>query len=379
MIALASALALFGGLLTLAASAPGDPSCIPTRKTNEELLRIAVHELVPELREAAAKALIERLHDESPSLERLEELASSPSAELREEVLPLLTEAYLEAIERGQLTLEGLTAGILRSETRELRRARAEAALKRLLGEVCPPSPKPELLGRLVRLLRGEEEELCGYRFDGSHREIREAALAAALVHKADPSKLLSCEEWRAIAATGETPELRWFAAAIYVYRYPCFAVFRDPEVLLELAIAGGSHELRFTAAFAYVMHHLKLDLERLLELAAHGESEELRWAAAVFLAFTLLVSELDEAELFELATAGETVQVRFAAGGALGMRWGDRASHEALAVSEIPRRSRAEARSLEQALIIFAAENTMARPELAQAAIRPLVDLWKE
>ena len=129
------------------------------------------------------------------------------------------------------------------------------------------------------------------------------------MAHKADPSQLHSCEEWRAIAATRETPELRWFTAAVYVYRYPCFAVFKDPQALLELAIAGGGHELQFVAALAYVTRHLKFDLERLLETAAHGESEELRWAAAAFLTLALL--RLSEAELLELTTAGETVQVR--------------------------------------------------------------------
>ena len=128
--------------------------------------------MVPELREAAAKALIVRLQvqeeDEGPALGYLEELARSPSAELREEVLPLLTDAYLEALKQGQLALDELIAEILQSETGELRRARAEAALKRLLGEVCPPTSEPELLGKIVELLRGGEEELCGYRFDGS-------------------------------------------------------------------------------------------------------------------------------------------------------------------------------------------------------------------
>ena len=382
LLVIASVLALLSGASVLPTiSASSGPSCADAAKTDEELLQIAVHELVPELREAAAKALIVRLQiqegDEKPALGYLEELARSPSAELREKVLPLLTDAYLEALEQGQLALDGLIAEILRSETGELQRARAEATLKHLLRGVCPPAPEPELLGKIVRLLRGGEEELCGYRFDGSYTEIREAALAAALAHKADPSQLHSCEEWRAIAATGEIPELRWFAAAVYVYRYPCFAAFRDPQALLELAIADGSHELRLTAAFAYVTRHLGFDLEELLETATHEESEELRWAAAAFL--TLAFLRLSEAKLLELATAGETVQVRWAAGGALGLRWGDRATQGTLASSDIPRQSRAEARSLEQALIIFAVENTVAQPELARVAIQPLAIIWSE
>ncbi|MFQ6116712.1 MAG: hypothetical protein ACE5LQ_00440 [Candidatus Bipolaricaulia bacterium] len=47
------------------------------------------------------------------------------------------------------------------------------------------------------------------------------------------------------------------------------------------------------------------------------------------------------------------------------------------LRISDIPRRSRAEAHSLEQALIIFAVENTVAHPELAGAAVGPLEIIW--
>ena len=58
-------------------------------------------------------------------------------------------------------------------------------------------------------------------------------------------------------------------------------------------------------------------------------------------------------------------------------MRWVDRALEGRLTGSDIPCRSQAEARSLEQALIILAVENTTARPELARAAIQPLAIIW--
>ena len=86
---------------------------------------------------------------------------------------------------------------------------------------------------------------------------------------------------------------------------------------------------------------------------------------------------------LYELAINGETKELRWAAGSALGRCWQHRLElarlgvGQGLSISDIPRRSRARAHSLEQALIIYATENTVIHPEAAQAAIPLLEELY--
>jgi hypothetical protein len=415
-------LVLLAGLI---ASAQAGSTCADGRKTDEELVRIATHDLVHELREAAARALLERLagafkEGEPPSVAYLEGLVGGPSPELRQWVAGLLSLSIMVELSRGELPIDQLILGIYTGETAELRQARAWGVMLALFAQealgISPESlarkavegPReimeirlaPELaldlLRRLEGLLRGREEELWGYHFDGSVEAIRGGAylLAVALLHMKighAPYRLHPCEGWFELAERGETAELRSIASHFYFEIGYCAPP--DPEALRALAAGGASPEARFFAAMIYVEREVggrRLGLAGLIDLALHGESEELREAASFFLEGSFLEALLDKkitiAELYELALRGETPQLRSAAGFALGNWWRFRlrgpswaGRPEELKISDIPRQSPAEPHSLEQALIIFAVENTVAHPELAGAAILPLIYIWGE
>jgi len=424
-------LLLVGGLLAAA-----DPTCVGERKTDEELLQIATHELVHELRTAAAEVFTNRLwvrsaEGEQIPLDFLEDLARSPSPELRGRIPSLLYRAYERALSRNELTIDGLLQGIYTGETYELRLVRAHITMRTLfVTEALGLSPSapfeswlasyerllrnglwPELLRKLMNLMRGEEEELWGYRFDGSLDVIRSAALATAFIFSLTPesgfpsaelAQFCPCEEWRSLAGRSETPELRYFAAVVYVWH----CAPRDPKAMHELAANGESHELRIIAAIHYVTSlAISASIDELMELTIHGGSEEIRdvaldhlslelgLACADFILFSSMFGHqegmITPEELYKLALEGETPQLRRAAGEALGkcweralwvgereIAWGLELGLE-LTIADIPRRSTAEAHTLEQALIIFAAENTVAHPELAGAAVKPLVIIW--
>jgi len=408
---------MIGGLL---ASAQGGPTCATGKKTDEELLQIAAHDLVHELREAAARVLADRLttrifeEGEYIPVSYLEELARSPTPELRGRTGGLPTFSYFEALARGELTIDELVSGTYTGETYELRLARAQAAMLALfITEILELSPEeflekflqdpealselrldPEialdLLRKLENLMRGGEEKLWGYRFDGSCKAVRRAAFGVSfLIAGIDPrvpSQLHAQKEWLDLAERGETWELRWFAT--YVYFFIAHFAPLEPRALRDLAINGESPELRLFAAFSYLERiGDELGLDMLKDLAVHGESEELRDAASSYLVGAFFTSDISAEELYELALEGETSQLRRAAGEALGVHWmlaieamardpGGLSDRE-LRISDIPRRSTAKAHSLEQALIIFAVENTVVHPELAQAAIGPLMVIW--
>lgn len=417
-----TSLILVGGLLA-SAQVRVSPTCVDGKKTDEELLQIASHDLVHELREAAANVLATRLVKRSieggraPNLNYLENLGRSPASELRGKTLGLLVFAYLEALSQGELSLDQLVQGIQTGETPELRQARAVSAFLALfsqkvlglspaellegfpmaLGKLEELSLAPELavdlLRRLEGLMRGREEELWGYRFDGSLEAVRLAALGLGSIlsfMKTGPTALHllhPCEGWLELAEEGETTELRWFASIVYIKTSHCAP--GEPELLRELAVRGLSSELRWSAATSYLeMVGRRMRLAELIELTIHGESEELREAAKYWLTWpfveALLEGAMSAEELYSLGLEGETSQLRWAAGRALGLYWrsklerGARLGIGGLKPSDIPRRSAAEAYTLEQALIIFATENTIAHPELAQGAIPPLESIWK-
>lgn len=364
---------VIGGLL---ASAQTGPTCADGKKTDAELLQIATHDLVSELREAAAITFSGRLQlqSELPFLDYLEELARGPSLELRRWIWDVLQSAYAQALERGQLTLDELAAKIPQGGTFELRYARAGAVIDYLLQGGFPP----ELAGKFERLLGGGVEGFDGVSLDGGLRAIRQAAYFRLWIdsYRGTWLTLHSCAEWEEIAAGGTTEELRLLAAAAYVNNFSC--ILLGPESRLkELAINGASHELRLTAARAYVDFHQFTGLEELIALATSGENEELRSAVRVRLARALVGGQLSDGEIYELARSGHTWQLREAAGWALGMRWANEAFQGTLTISAIPRQSRTRAYSLEQALIIFATENTVAHPKLALAAIGSLGTIW--
>ena len=412
-------LILIGGLLA-SAQAKVNPTWAYGKKTDEELLRIATHELVHELREAAASVLTTRLlkrvieEGQVPELNYLEDLGRSPTPELRSKVSVsgLLIFGYMEALSRGELSPAQLIQGIRTGETPELREARAASVFlalfsqealglsltelfERLLTapegiEIEEMSLAPELaldlLRRLEDLMRGREGELWGYRFDGSLEAIRRAAfwlgffLSFMETGPAALQLLHPCEGWLELAGEGETKELRWFASFVYFNVSHCAP--REPELLRELAIRGVSSELRYFAAISYFeIVKERLGLAELIELATHGESEELREAVKHWLVWSfveaLFEGTMSAEELYNLGFEGKTPQLRWAAGRALGFYW--QAHLPLLRISDIPRRSPAEAHTLEQALIIFATENTIAHPELAQAAVPPLRFIWGE
>lgn len=409
-------LVLAGGLL---ATAQAGSTCADGKKTDEQLLQIASRDLVHELRAAAASVLAERLskrveEGQIPDLNYLEALAASPSLELREIVSGPLIFAYEEALSRGELSLDELIQGIGTGETFELRLARAGTALLALFSrealglslaefsrlEELPaelslaPELALDLLRRLERLMGGGEEKLWGYRFDGSSEAIRWAAAILGFIFpiftRTEPVafQLHPCQGWLEVAGEGETPELRSFASYVYFFFADGYCRPREPETLRELAVSGASSEVRYYAAFLYLdLVGEELGLAELIDLTIHGESEELRDIAKIFLSLrffdALFEEEMSPEELYTLALEGETPQLRWAAGDALGSYWSFRLDPIGsvrwgrLEISDIPRRSQAEASSLEQALIIFAVENTVAYPELAQAAIEPLVFIW--
>lgn len=366
-------LLVVGGLL---AAAQGGATCANGKRTDEELFQIATHDLVPEFRAAAAIAFSGRLQSqpEMPSLGYLEELARGPSPELRRQIVGVLESAYTGALGRGQLTMEELAAKIPQGETFELRLARAGA----VIGYLLWGGLSPELVRKFERLLGGGEVKFDGYPLDGQLRAVRQAAYSSLWIHTYwdEWLALHSCAEWEEIAAAGATEELRFLAAQTYVNNFSC--ILPDPEPKLrELSVSGASHELRLVAASVYVNFHQFGSFEELLELAVHGESEELRSAVRFRLARALVHGQSSDGEIYELARTGETPQLREAAGWALGMRWGYAALEGTLTISDVPRQSQARAYSLEQALTIFTAENTVAHPELAWAAIGPLIYIW--
>jgi len=301
------------------------------------------------------------------------------------------------------------------------------------LGEIIPAFPPAflprleeelavELLRSLMRLMEGEGVELWGYRWSGESEAVRRAAfqlaqhiLALFITSKEEEVllKLHPCEGWLELAEEGKTTESRWFASSIYLDQ----CVPSELDLLRELAIAGGGFELRFLAARLYLLHYFSYRfsgqyylgsqqmIDWLTELAVRGESEELRAIASRFLTWPLQVActgvrltvhfhtrefglfsftirpegEIPPESLYELALEGERAHLRWAAGWALGWCWRHKLFVRELEIADIPRRSKAEAHTLEQALIIFATENTIAYPELAQAAVLPLEFIWGE
>jgi len=433
---------LLGMLLAgaVASAQSGLSSPYGAKKTDEELLRIATYELVSELREAAADELAWRLREATVrDIAYLEGLMKVSTPELRGALLcySLLTDAYREGLARGELAIDELISGIYTGETPELRLARAQIAMEALfitrtlgmplekIADFPPPSlPRleeelvMELLRSLMRLMEGEGVELWGYRWSGESEAVRRAAfrlaqhiLALFITSKEEEVllKLHPCEGWLELAEEGKTTESRWFASSIYLDQ----CVPSELDLLRELAIAGGSFELRFLAARLYLLHHFSGQyylgsqqmIDWLTELAVRGESEELRALASRFLTWPLQVActgvrltvhfhtrefglfsftirpegEIPPESLYELALEGETAHLRWAAGWALGWCWRHKLFVRELEIADIPRRSKAEAHTLEQALIIFATENTIAHPELAQAAVLPLEFIWGE
>lgn len=184
-------ISLLSGLLAFSSNA----DCARGKKSDFELLQTATHDLVPELRTAAAHLLTERLQKGPlPAIVRLEELVRGPSAELRHALVRVLQQAYFQALQSGRLSLQELVAEIPQGETFELRLARAAAAINYLLWS----SLNRELAGELLRLLGGDMVEISGYRFDGALRAVRLAVYAQLQIYLRQ-SELLwvhSCRGW---------------------------------------------------------------------------------------------------------------------------------------------------------------------------------------
>lgn len=430
-----------------AAQVQTDSECPSPYKTDEQLLQIATHEAVHEIREAAAQVFAVRFTIEFLksfktgqffSLDYLEDLERSPSAELRANVpFNPLEFFYLKALATGQLTLEDLIAGIATGETFQLRLARAVTVVYSLFGSKVMGLSLEEMAAQeeasyrelaeggfesseessfteheraailefypaVEELLRGETVEIWGYRFDGVLPAIRGTFFMLAYLiavprlgfTEEEILQLHSPEEWLELAGEGATRELRSLATFVY------FIYFRPQELeeLERLATEGKSPELRYLAAYSFMkrlFEERKPTPEELLDWTVHGRSAELRQVAACSLRFEFWSACLEGEEiagqqvtpewLYELAITGETEQLRWAAGAALGQCWTARLEEsrfiskpgQGLQISDIPRRSRAEPHSLEQALVIYATENTVIHPEAAQAAIPVLTVLY--
>ena len=369
-------------------------------------------------------------------LDYLEELERSPSVELRTN-LPLapLEFAYLQALAEGGLTLDQLVAGIDTGETFQLRLARAMTVVHLLFNQEIIGMSLQEFISQqedyyhslaegrfpeitlefsqrereailelwptMEELLQGQEVEIWGYRFNGTLPAARRAFSWIGFL-LAPPElgfstdevlKLRSPDEWLELAENGTTTELRWIAAFIYFTRF----LPQELDELQRLATEGGSHEVRYLAAWL-LMERLSEEREptpeELLDWATHGASAELRQWAAYSLEFEFWSACRNEEEiagqrvtpewLYKLAKNGETKELRWAAGAALGWCWRSRMElarrlglGEGLSISDIPRQSEVKAQSLEQALIIYATENTIIYPEAAQAAIPVLIALY--
>lgn len=264
---------LIGGLLATAA-----PSHTAHRGSEQELVEIASRNLVPEIRAGASLALTWRLTEdcgeiaenvmpilragpeklqalleeierikgpEKEFLEKLEEIATGPTPELRRAAIkPLACCSYpfyllvsgLSGLLQEQLPIEGLTveeliASIPEGESFELRLARAIAAVRHLRSANPCELPAAGLVTRELGILQGGSVEFCGFELDGSIPAIREAFLFGTEVFSYRyhsvmdfPSQpgyhmknMLGCEELMEGSVNGETPQFRAAVASAYV------------------------------------------------------------------------------------------------------------------------------------------------------------------
>lgn len=174
-------------------------------------------------------------------------------------------------------------------------------------------------------------------------------------------------------------------AATLWRFSIDDKLLARDPrfrETLLDKALQGCSPELRAIAARLYVEFRVfkeGLRTEGLSRLALEGGSTELRAAAASHLAYYLASDrKLSDEDLQRLALTGKTSEFKSAAGLALGQRWQLEALIGKLGLTTVFSFIGPDRRTLQQGnLIQFAAAHTGVHPELAQAAILPLSEIF--
>jgi len=153
-------------------------------------------------------------------------------------------------------------------------------------------------------------------------------------------------------------------------------------ETLLDKALYGCTHELRVAAAELYLFAPVGLTRKNEAELkvlALEGGSAELRSAAASRLAF-FYAFEQDWSDIYlqQLALTAETTELKSAAALALGLRWQVTAQKRELGLTTVFSFLGPDGRTLRQGnLIQFVAAHTAANPELAQAAILPLYQIF--
>lgn len=140
--------------------------------SDQDLKALAMAGPSRELRAAAGAALRQRLLEAELGLEKLEELATGPTPELRGATIPALVQATVAAVGRGELSLGALASSIAEGPSHELRLARAEALFLLFRAELVAREAQPTV----EAILRGESVVVNGVEIDGGLQEIRAAA-----------------------------------------------------------------------------------------------------------------------------------------------------------------------------------------------------------
>jgi hypothetical protein len=268
----------------------------------DELVRLASFEAFPEIRQAAAIALVPDWVVSQESDENLRELAETGlSAELRSAAAQALGIRLAEAA----LDEESLITLILSADFVEILEAAAA--------------------GLEARLLVGDFsiDELTQFAVDSRSELIRKAAVTA--LASGYSNSQLSDRALNDIVSGGATAEVRLAAAQALASR-----ITLNTESLLELVdggiisleqtLAGSNPELRMAAQplYAQSLANADLEVELLIEMAGDTTAtSELRSAAGEVLAEKLLQLNLPLDQL-EVLSTGATSELRNAAHTAL-------------------------------------------------------------
>jgi hypothetical protein len=272
-------------------------------KTIEELEEIALTDFIPEIREAAGRALAVLYLDKT--IEELEDLAvTSPSPQIRAAAVSALSKLYLEA----NLTLDALKEKATAGESPELRGAVHAALVEAFVAAGVAG------------------EELVEIARTGETAELRRPAIEAFFfVSRGD----LDADKLAAIATggsatiggievVGENAEIIAEAVDFLVGFYTTFSKESFSE-LKALAETAEDANIRTAAAKAWAslavtgskLAHKEipepLTLDEIKEVAKTGTSAELRAAArdvAAFLLAKIYVAEQTETELIKLVVA---------------------------------------------------------------------------
>lgn len=277
-------------------------------KPLDQLVQWADQDALPEVREAAALAVIPALVASEQSDEELRQLAlMAASAELKSAAARALGLRWVQVAE----SLDQLETLAASGEFSEVREAAGEALAQRLLQSHL-------FLDALASLaLTGESPELRG------------AALPALTIALTQSEH--SIEDLLSLAHSGATAEYRLASAQALVLRLessPFFAL--NSQALIEIVggqgvtlpeeAQGANAQLRQAAGagFQDLLAQVNWSLTALKELAGNTKSSpELRAAAGAVLSQQLLQANLSLEDLTEIAT-GKTPELRKAAESAL-------------------------------------------------------------